>query len=141
MHQDWLNALLGGGLIGLAVSAMLLLNGRVTGISGILGGLLTPHKGDLQWRIFFVAGLVLGGLSLNLTDPLFFENKLETPVWAAPVAGFLVGFGTLLGSGCTSGHGVCGLSRLSVRSLVATVTFILAGVAAVAAFRAWGVLS
>lgn len=141
MHQDWLYALLGGAVIGLAVSAMLLLNGRVTGISGILGGALSPQRGDTQWRLFFIAGLVIGGVVLNLANPAFFENSLSTAPWAAPVAGFLVGFGTLLGSGCTSGHGVCGLSRLSVRSLVATVVFILSGVAAVAAFRALGVLS
>ncbi len=137
---EWTHALLGGILIGLAVSLMLLLNGRVTGISGIINGTLSPVKGDTQWRWFFVAGLVLGGLTLRVINP----NMLPTQFVAAPIgtliAGLLVGFGTIMGSGCTSGHGVCGISRLSPRSLVATISFIAAGILAVFIFRKLGVI-
>jgi uncharacterized membrane protein YedE/YeeE len=102
---------------------------------------LTPAKGDTLWRALFVGGLVLGGLVIQLLKPDSFTNTLNTPGWTVVAAGLLVGFGTVMGSGCTSGHGVCGLSRLSIRSIVATVVFIGAGVGAVAVFRALGVLS
>ncbi|MFW7380654.1 MAG: YeeE/YedE family protein [Oligoflexus sp.] len=140
MPNEWLLALLGGILIGLAVSLMLYWNGRVTGISGIINESMRLKKGDRDWRLMFIAGLVLGGFVLNLFNPEFFAGQLETPDWTLAIAGLLVGFGTTMGSGCTSGHGVCGISRMSVRSLVATVTFIFAGVLAVAFFRAIGVL-
>lgn len=141
MPIDWLNGFVGGTLIGVSVSLMLLWNGRVTGISGIINGVLTPAKGDTLWRALFVGGLVLGGLVIQLLKPDSFTNTLNTPGWTVVAAGLLVGFGTVMGSGCTSGHGVCGLSRLSIRSIVATVVFIGAGVGAVAVFRAFGVLS
>lgn len=141
MPIDWLNGFVGGTLIGVSVSLMLLWNGRVTGISGIINGVLTPAKGDTLWRALFVGGLVLGGLVIQLLKPDSFTNTLNTPGWTVVAAGLLVGFGTVMGSGCTSGHGVCGLSRLSIRSIVATVVFIGAGVGAVAVFRALGVLS
>jgi uncharacterized membrane protein YedE/YeeE len=141
MPIDWLNGFVGGTLIGISVSLMLLWNGRVTGISGIINGVLTPAKGDTLWRALFVGGLVLGGLVIQLLKPDSFTNTLNTPGWTVVAAGLLVGFGTVMGSGCTSGHGVCGLSRLSIRSIVATVVFIGAGVGAVAVFRALGVLS
>jgi uncharacterized protein len=141
MNQDWINALLGGAIIGLSVSIMLLWNGRVTGISGIIGGLLTPVKGEISWRFQFVAGLVLGGLVLRALNPQVFSGQLTTGLWTTVVAGLLVGFGTLLGSGCTSGHGVCGISRLSPRSIVATLAFIAAGVAMVAVLRQVGVFT
>lgn len=124
-------ALLGGILIGLATSVLLLFNGRIAGISGIVSGLLIPTKGETAWRALFVAGLLLGGLLLLVVYP---ESLSAGAVRSPPsiaAAGLLVGFGTRLGSGCTSGHGVCGLSRLSVRSLVATVTFIVAGMVTV----------
>lgn len=140
MHQDWINGLIGGGIIGVSVSLMLLLNGRVTGISGIINGILTPAKGDTAWRVLFVLGLLTGGLAVSAFNPTTFSGQLATENWTIVVAGLLVGFGTILGSGCTSGHGVCGLSRLSPRSLVATMTFIAAGVAAVYVFRNLGVL-
>lgn len=137
MQQDWMNALVGGVIIGVAVSVMLVFNGRVTGISGILGGVLPPRKRDIQWRLFFLGGLLLGGIFLFQLQPEFFTAP-ETPLWRLMVAGLLVGFGTLLGSGCTSGHGVCGISRMSVRSIVATITFIGAGVIAVTLVRFLG---
>lgn len=141
MSQDWINALLGGVLIGVSVSLMLLWNGRVTGISGIINGVLSPVKGDTQWRWLFIIGLVLGGLVMGQLNPKVFENTVKTEIWTTVVAGLLVGFGTIMGSGCTSGHGVCGISRLSPRSLVATIVFMAAGIAAVYLFRLLGVHS
>ena len=139
MQQDWINALFGGVIIGIAVSLMLLWNGRVTGISGIINGTLFPVKGDTSWRVLFIIGLIIGGLTLRALNPNIFSGSLPTDPWTTVVAGLLVGFGTILGSGCTSGHGVCGISRMSVRSLVATIVFIVAGVVAVAVFRMLGV--
>lgn len=140
MNAEWLNALIGGGLIGVAVSLMLLFNGRVTGISGIINGSLKPQKGDFLWRILFILGLFVGGLLLKILRPESFTNNLETETYLTVIAGLLVGFGTIMGSGCTSGHGVCGISRFSIRSILATVVFISAGVLAVVLFRKWGVL-
>ncbi len=125
-----LPALLGGVLIGLATSAFLVLEGRIAGITGIVGGLLKPVPGDRSWRYVFVLGLLVGGAVLRLAAPDVFEEPgAQTGTLVA--AGLLVGFGTRLGSGCTSGHGVCGNSRLSMRSAVATATFIVAGVVTV----------
>jgi hypothetical protein len=120
-------SLLGGMLIGIGASAMLLLNGRIAGISGILAGVLKPIRGDTLWRGCFLGGLVVGGLLLRLLMPRAFDFGIIRPFPMLIVAGLLVGFGTRLGSGCTSGHGVCGISRLSPRSLVATITFIASG--------------
>jgi uncharacterized protein len=122
-----LASLLGGVLIGLGASAMLLLDGKIAGISGILGGVLKPVKGDTLWRICFLTGLLAGGLLLRESLPGAFDFGLIRPFPLLAIAGLLVGFGTRLGSGCTSGHGVCGVSRLSPRSLVATATFIFTG--------------
>jgi uncharacterized membrane protein YedE/YeeE len=108
-------------LIGLAVALMLLLNGRVAGISGILGGLLTLRTGDALWRVAFVAGLVLGALAYVSAADV--PVAVVAPLPAVLAGGLLVGFGTRLGSGCTSGHGLCGMARLSRRSVTATVTF------------------
>ncbi len=141
MNQDWINALLGGVIIGGAVSLMLLLNGRVTGISGIINETLTPVKGDNAWRFLFVVGLVLGGFVLRFIDPEVFSGQLSTGLGTTIVAGLLVGFGTVMGSGCTSGHGVCGISRMSPRSLVATLAFIAAGMLSVVIFKKLGILS
>lgn len=128
-------ALIGGTLIGVAVSLMLLFNGRVTGISGIIGGTLRPVRGDLVWRLLFIAGLLSGGILLNIFRPeSFIQHSKALPV-DYMIAGFLVGVGSLLGSGCTSGHGVCGLSRLSIRSLLATITFMSFGILSVFIFR------
>lgn len=127
-------SLAGGILLGLASAAFILLNGRILGISGILGGLLRPRKGDTAWRLSFVAGLVAAPLLWSL-----FAAPVVPRIEAGPallaVAGLMVGWGTRYGSGCTSGHGVCGLSRLSPRSLVATAAFMGAGFATVYALR------
>lgn len=141
MPQDWLNALAGGVLIGIAVSIMLLFNGRVTGVSGILNNLLFFKKSDRLWRFLFLLGLFVGGLVLHFFKPEVFQGQLAIGVAPTIVAGILVGLGTALGSGCTSGHGVCGISRLSVRSIVATLTFMIAGILVVALIRQTGVLS
>ncbi len=132
--------LFGGLLIGAAVSLMLYLNGRVTGVSGIIyGAVAAPTKGDRAWRWYFIFGMLGGGFILKFLQLDAFSGSLVTHPWTLVVAGLLVGFGTVLGSGCTSGHGVCGTSRLSPRSLAATVTFILTGVFAVYVFRKLGV--
>ena len=122
-----LPALLGGALIGTAVSLFLFTTGKVAGISGILGGLVQPQRGDLAWRVAFVVGLLVAGLGAALLAPSAVALTVERSAGAMALAGLLVGFGTRLGNGCTSGHGVCGLSRGSPRSLVSTLTFIASG--------------
>ena len=123
--------LLGGVLIGLSATIMLFYLGKIAGISGILGSLISrPSKDDI-WKISFLGGLLLGGGFLKAFYPELFNYNLNFEPIKVVMAGLLVGFGTRLGSGCTSGHGVCGLPRLSKRSLVATLTFILAGVVTV----------
>lgn len=124
-------SLIGGILIGLSASAMLLFNGKIAGISGIVAGLLSPTKNDTLWRAAFAAGLVTGGLMLKLLSPQAFEIGVVRSGSAFALAGLLVGLGARLGNGCTSGHGVCGISRLSMRSITATMTFIATGAAAV----------
>ncbi|NVJ28870.1 MULTISPECIES: YeeE/YedE family protein [Myxococcus] len=115
--------LLGGVLVGLASALLLLFHGRIAGISGITGGLLSPAPADFGWRAAFLGGLALGGVLLSVFRPESLGPPVLTNVGATLVAGLLVGFGTRLGGGCTSGHGVCGLARGSKRSLVATLTF------------------
>ncbi|HMM76606.1 MAG TPA: YeeE/YedE family protein [Gammaproteobacteria bacterium] len=135
MNIDWQNftpwtALGGGALIGLAAALFVLLNGRIAGISGVLGGVLMPRAGDVAWRLAFVAGLLLAPIAYGLVAPLpAMTIAASYPTLAA--AGLLVGIGTRYGAGCTSGHGVCGLSRLSPRSLLATLSFMAAGFATV----------
>lgn len=119
-------ALLGGVLIGLAAAAFLLLNGRIAGISGILGGLLVPARGDTAWRVAFLLGLI-GAPTVWMLGSDLPPIEINADYPALIAAGLLVGVGTRYGSGCTSGHGVCGLSRLSVRSLAATLSFMAAG--------------
>lgn len=121
----------GGLLIGLAAIGLLLFNGRVAGVSGIVGSLLGRLGADAWWKIAFVVGLLFGGLVLRLFAPQVFASDLSRSLPTLAIAGLLVGFGARLGSGCTSGHGVCGLARLSPRSLVATATFTAAGAAIV----------
>lgn len=120
------SALAGGALIGLAAALFVLLNGRIAGISGILGGLLRPVRGDIAWRLAFLAGLIGAPLVYGLFAPLP-KPHIEAGTGWLIAAGLLVGVGTRYGAGCTSGHGVCGLSRLSPRSLVATLAFMAAG--------------
>ena len=128
------SALIGGMLIGLAAAMFALLNGRIAGISGVLGGLLKPVRGDVGWRAAFVLGLVAAPLVYALFAALP-AVQIDVGYGALIAAGLLVGVGTRYGSGCTSGHGVCGLSRLSPRSLVATLTFMGAGFATVFVLR------
>jgi uncharacterized membrane protein YedE/YeeE len=127
-------AIAGGVLIGLASSLLILLNGRIAGISGILGGLLHPGTNDVAWRFTFLAGLVVSPLVYGLlaTLPLV---EVEAEPWLLILAGLLVGFGTRLGSGCTSGHGVCGIARVSRRSIAATLVFIVSGMLTVYVMR------
>lgn len=120
----------GGVLIGLSAAMFVLLNGRIAGISGALGGLLRPKAGDIAWRAAFVGGLLSAPLLWALVAPLPVP-RIDAGDAALVVAGLLVGVGTRYGAGCTSGHGVCGLSRLSPRSLVATLAFMSAGFATV----------
>ena len=129
------SATIGGVLIGSAAVLLMALNGRVAGISGILANVILGTPGDRLWRILFVVGLVLGPLVVRLTtgEPSPFEMTTNFALIVS--GGVLVGVGTRLGSGCTSGHGVCGLSRFSVRSLIAVVTFIGVGMVTVTAFR------
>ena len=131
MSIDWntftpWSALAGGVLIGLAAAMFALLNGRIAGISGVIGGLLKPAKGDVAWRAAFILGLV-GAPLVYLLFAVLPTLQIDAGYGALAVAGLLVGIGTRYGSGCTSGHGVCGLSRLSPRSLVATAAFMGAG--------------
>jgi uncharacterized protein len=128
-------SLAGGGLIGIAVTLMLLFNGRVTGISGIIASSLAKPTMDGLWRWMFVGGLIAGGFFIHVIRPDFFVNTSGRSPVAILIAGLMVGYGTVLGSGCTSGHGVCGISRLSVRSVVATLTFMLFGFLTVQAVR------
>lgn len=123
-------ALAGGLLIGLAAAMFVLLNGRIAGISGILGGLLRPMRGDIGWRVAFIAGLMGAPLAYGMFSALP-RVQVDAAHGMLVAAGLLVGVGTRYGAGCTSGHGVCGLSRLSPRSLVATATFMGAGFAVV----------
>jgi uncharacterized membrane protein YedE/YeeE len=125
--EAMLRALLGGVVIGLSALGLLAFNGRIAGVSGILGGVLFPRRADTGWRVSFLAGLVGGGylVAALVADP--FRGLQTTPYVTLGLAGLLVGFGASLGSGCTSGHGVCGVGRLSPRSIVATSTFMAAG--------------
>jgi uncharacterized protein len=124
----------GGAVIGIATAMFVLINGRIAGISGVVGGLLKPVRGDISWRVAFVAGLI----GAPLLYPLLMElptPRIDAGYGALAVAGLLVGVGTRYGSGCTSGHGVCGLSRFSLRSLIATATFMAAGFVTVFVLR------
>ena len=127
-------ALAGGMLIGLATAMFVLLNGCIAGISGVLGGLLKPLAGDLLWRVAFIAGLIVAPLAYTLVSVVP-AVQIDAEYGALIAAGLLVGVGTRYGAGCTSGHGVCGLSRLSPRSLVATLVFMGAGFVTVFVMR------
>jgi hypothetical protein len=123
--------LLGGALIGLASAGLLLLCGRIAGVSGILGRSLWPAPGDLAWRLAFLAGLPLGAELVGRLAPATRALEITHSTALLVAGGLLVGYGTQLGSGCTSGHGVCGLARGSPRSLAATAVFMAAGMATV----------
>ena len=129
MEPAWINAILGGLIIGGAASAFLLLEGRVLGVSGITGRISEFTRGDTLWRILFVLGSVVGGFFASQIWPENFINLISGSNYTKlAVAGVLVGFGTKMGNGCTSGHGVCGIGRLSPRGIVATVTFMALGI-------------
>ena len=133
------SALAGGVLIGLGLAGVLLGRGRIAGVSGVLGGLVRPRPGDLPWRVVFLLGMVMGGGAYAALSPESFDMSLPRTLPAVAVAGVLVGMGTRLGEGCTSGHGVCGMSRLSRRSLVATMAFMATGmITAVVVGTVWG---
>ena len=131
MEFEVIMPLTGGILIGFAASMLLLFNGKIAGVSGIFGGMLFQQGNERAWRLSFVAGLIAGGILLYILNAEFFENTSGRGLLAVTIAGLLVGIGTRVGGGCTSGHGVCGIGRLSGRSIVATVTFVVAGMAIV----------
>ncbi len=133
-----ISGLFGGLLIGVAAALLLLLNGRISGISGIVGGLLAPRSSDAAWRMMFVVGLLLGAFAYMLAKGGTIPVRMQASVPVLVVAGLLVGFGTRLGSGCTSGHGLCGIARLSKRSIVASAVFF--GVAMLTVFLTHHVL-
>ena len=132
MSLDILLPLLGGLLIGASALLLLVVSGRIAGVSGIVGGLLSARHGDRGWRLAFLGGLMAGGLLLLGLDPAALPDGLPAATPIVVLAGLLVGYGSRAANGCTSGHGVCGLSRLSARSLGATLTFMATG--ALAAF-------
>lgn len=139
MSMDWAHfmpwaSLAGGILIGVSAALFILFNGRIAGISGILGGLLRPARNDTLWRLAFLAGILVAPVLYGLLAPLP-SVRVDADTATLIAAGLLVGIGTRYGSGCTSGHGVCGISRLSPRSLVATVAFMAAGFATVFVVR------
>ncbi len=139
MTIDWAaftpwSALAGGVLIGLAATLFVLLNGRIAGISGIVGGLLTPNRGDIAWRVAFVVGMLLAP-TVWLAFTQLPEIRIEAGYPLIVLAGLIVGISTRYGAGCTSGHGVCGLSRFSPRSLIATLAFMGTGFATVFVVR------
>ena len=145
MTIDWpaftpWTALAGGVILGIASALFILVNGKILGISGIVGGLLRPRAGDIAWRLAFVLGLLSAPLVYSLASTMP-EVRVDAGWFTVVIAGVLVGMGTRYGSGCTSGHGVCGLSRLSPRSLVATLSFMAAGFVTVFALRQLGVVS
>lgn len=141
MDVTWLvRGLVGGVLIGLSASVLLLMNGRIAGISGIVNGLMAPLAGETVWRALFVLGLLLGGAMAFVAVPSAASVSGAPSVVFAIAAGLLVGVGTRLANGCTSGHGVCGNSRLSARSIAATLTFIATGAVTVLALRVGGIV-
>lgn len=128
------SALAGGALIGLAAALFFVLNGRIAGISGIVGGLLSRHRGDVLWRVLFIAGMVAAPVVWGLFAELP-PMKIDASYPMLIIAGLIVGISTRYGSGCTSGHGVCGIARLSPRSIVATLAFMASGFVTVYLFR------
>ena len=133
---SWTRAGIGGAMIGIAAALLFALNGRIAGVSGVLGTLLLDRpSGEAPWRSLFLLGLMLGALLMSLLRPDIAAATLQTGWPGMIAAGLIVGFGTRMGSGCTSGHGVCGMARLSRRSITATMTFMAAGFATVFVMR------
>ena len=125
-------SLFGGMLLGVSATLLLLLNGKIAGISGVLTGLLVPKKQDYAWRVLFIVGMIFGGVVGVHYLGAYVHSEYNATVSTLVIAGLLVGIGTRLGNGCTSGHGICGIGRLSVRSMIATATFMI--VAAITVF-------
>ncbi len=138
MVEAYLLSLFGGILIGFAASLLLLFNGKIFGVSGIVGGVISPQKGETAWKIAAVAGLILGGLLMGLLRFEVFSSVPPPSTTILVASGLLVGFGSRLGNGCTSGHGVCGVGRFSPRSITATALFTVAGILAVLVIRNFG---
>ena len=128
-------ALIVGAFIGLSAAALLLMNGRIAGISGIVGGLAAPSRGDVAWRLMFIAGLIIGAFAYRLAVEPNMALALTPSLPLLVVGGLLTGIGTTVSGGCTSGHGVCGIARLSPRSIIATLVFMAAGGATVFVMR------
>ncbi len=129
------SALIGGVLIGLSATLLLLFNGRIAGVSGILSGIFVQPAGDRLWRLMFVVGMIMSGALYQFFGPGGFENSTEVSLLVLVIGAFLVGFGTRMGGGCTSGHGVCGIGFISLRSIVATCVFMAAGFVTVYVMR------
>jgi uncharacterized membrane protein YedE/YeeE len=121
------SALAGGILIGLSATLLLLFNGRIAGISGMMNGMINTNRTELFWRLAFLAGIVIGAFLFHQINPDFYHPRTNFPLWLLACGGFLVGFGTRMGNGCTSGHAICGIARFSVRSIAATLTFMATG--------------
>jgi uncharacterized membrane protein YedE/YeeE len=130
-----ISAAIGGALIGLAAVLLMLFNGRIAGVSGIVDGLINPRTEDRLWRAAFVVGLIAAPLAATLVGHAIAVPQMPASYGVIVVAGLLVGFGTRLGNGCTSGHGICGIARLSPRSIVATMVFMVAAIIVVALMR------
>ncbi len=133
--SQFVNQLIGGIVIGISSSMMLYFLGRITGISGICANILNLKFKDNDWRIFFILGLILGGFFMKYFNPSYFNFEIKGSAFQMIFAGLLVGFGTRLGSGCTSGRGVCGIPRLSKRSIIATLIFMFSGIVTVTLMR------
>jgi uncharacterized membrane protein YedE/YeeE len=137
--HTYLQSFVGGALIGLASALYLLADGRIAGVSGIVSGAVRRFDKDQRRNIAFLAGLVLGPSAFRLAFGRWPTVHIEASLWLLALAGLLVGYGTRLGSGCTSGHGVCGLARLSPRSMAAVATFLATGAITVAVMNHWGI--
>ena len=135
------SAMAGGALIGISVTLLLLFTGRIAGISGIMNGVFNAAKSDIIWRLLFLAGLILGAFIFQLLLPNFNTPRQNYPILLLGTGGFLVGFGARMANGCISGHGICGIANLSIRSIVATIIFMTAGMATVYIVRHVLVLS
>lgn len=135
-----ISALIGGSLIGLSAVLLFWLNGRIAGVSGIFHGLFPPHKNDFLWRFLFLLGLIIGSTIYYILPQIHFIPRTHYPISFLVLAGVLVGIGTKLSGGCTSGHGLCGIARMSARSFVATITFVIFGLLTVFVIRhLWGI--
>ena len=138
MFAAYLWSLIGGCIIGLAAGILLIFNGKIFGVAGIVGGVVSPIKDETAWKVAALAGLILGGVAMGSLNFDAFSTLPPPPTSLLVASGLLVGFGSRLGNGCTSGHGVCGVARLSPRSIAATVSFTFAGMLAVLFIKSLG---